>query len=798
MFTSNETNQKNGLFKLIDISELHIKWSPLLRYPFAVSIALIAILFRFLLLPVEAGLAFLTFYPAIVISFYLCGIRPGIVTVLLSAAVSFYFFEPPFIAVIIFLFSASLIGFVVRQIQGYAKQFQGMLASLQQNELSYQSFLEDQTEVICRFKADGTILYVNAAFCRWFGMQRENLIGQKWHPVIWSEDIPLINEKLDTLSPENPVVTIENRVATAGGIIRWGQFVNRAFFDKEGQLIETQAVGRDITERKLIEQAIQDESEKNEALLNAASDGVHILDKKGNIVQFSASFARMLGYTHEETAKLNVVDWEAKVPANQLIDSVIRHIKQPATFETKHRRKDGSIIDVEINAKEVEFAGKQYLYASSRDITERKLNEMALQRESEKNQMLLHNASDGIHILDSDGNVLEVSDSFCSMMGYSREELIGMNVTQLDAALDKNEVTQVFKQQFAHPARSQFERRHCRKDGSYFDVEISGFPLQLDGKPVIFNSSRDISERKRFEDALRDHEERLSLATLHNGVGIWDWNLLTQEMVWDDSMYALYRIRREDFSGTEEAWRQSLHPDDIKRGDSEVEAALSGEKPFDTEFRVCWSNGEIRYIKAVAKVFRDEQGKPIRMLGTNIDVTDRKLLQFNLERQAHIDYLTGVNNRRYFMEQAELELSRSIRYSNSLSVFMIDIDFFKNINDSHGHKVGDTVLKKLVEVCRETMREIDIVGRMGGEEFAIQLPETGGAEAVEAAERLRMAITNAKVPLESGLPIHFTVSIGVASLASKDDNMDTLLNLADKALYEAKESGRNKVCLAKQ
>jgi len=95
------------------------------------------------------------------------------------------------------------------------------------------------------------------------------------------------------------------------------------------------------------------------------------------------------------------------------------------------------------------------------------------------------------------------------------------------------------------------------------------------------------------------------------------------------------------------------------------------------------------------------------------------------------------------------------------------------------------------------MREIDIIGRMGGEEFAILLPETGGAEAVEAAERLRIAITNAKVPLESGLPIHFTVSMGVASLASKDDNMDVLLNLADKALYEAKECGRNKVCLAK-
>ena len=166
-----------------------------------------------------------------------------------------------------------------------------------------------------------------------------------------------------------------------------------------------------------------------------------------------------------------------------------------------------------------------------------------------------------------------------------------------------------------------------------------------------------------------------------------------------------------------------MHPDDLERGDKEVEAALSGEKPFSiSEFRVCCPNDEIRYIKAVAKVFRDEQGTPIRMLGTNIDITDRKHLQFDLERQAHIDYLTGVNNRRHFMALAELELNRSIRYGNPLSIFMMDIDYFKKINDSHGHKIGDVVLKKLAEVCSETLREVDIVGRIGGEEFAILIP----------------------------------------------------------------------------
>lgn len=167
----------------------------------------------------------------------------------------------------------------------------------------------------------------------------------------------------------------------------------------------------------------------------------------------------------------------------------------------------------------------------------------------------------------------------------------------------------------------------------------------------------------------------------------------------------------------------------------------------------------------------------------------------DLERRAYTDYLTGLFNRRYFFEQAEKELDRTRRYGGSLSLLMLDIDYFKRVNDTHGHKVGDTVLQKLAQVCLTALREIDVLGRIGGEEFAIVLPQTDAEQALQAAERLRAAFAATQVPLQSGLPLHCTASLGVSTLRDSDTTIDTLLHEADQALYLAKAAGRNRVSL---
>jgi diguanylate cyclase (GGDEF)-like protein/PAS domain S-box-containing protein len=193
--------------------------------------------------------------------------------------------------------------------------------------------------------------------------------------------------------------------------------------------------------------------------------------------------------------------------------------------------------------------------------------------------------------------------------------------------------------------------------------------------------------------------------------------------------------------------------------------------------------------------YQSEQGEYF-LIGVIQDITKRKALENELNKRANTDYLTGINNRGQFITLASKEITRTIRYKNDLSLLMMDVDFFKKINDTYGHTAGDTVLIKLTETCNQHLRENDILGRMGGEEFAILLPQTTIENAVNVGEHLRRLVDELRIFVDGyDKPIKFTVSIGISTLKSDINNLDALLYSADNALYKAKKSGRNHVCI---
>lgn len=171
-------------------------------------------------------------------------------------------------------------------------------------------------------------------------------------------------------------------------------------------------------------------------------------------------------------------------------------------------------------------------------------------------------------------------------------------------------------------------------------------------------------------------------------------------------------------------------------------------------------------------------------------------LKEQAEEQARTDYLTGLLNRRHFVELAERELDRAERYQRPLTLLMVDIDHFKLVNDTRGHATGDLVLQEVARLIRAAVRSVDIVGRIGGEEFAAVLPEIDEASALDVAQRLRELVEEASIAVPEGVPVKVTISIGIAHLRGRNANLDTLLSEADAAMYSAKESGRNSVVVS--
>ncbi len=213
--------------------------------------------------------------------------------------------------------------------------------------------------------------------------------------------------------------------------------------------------------------------------------------------------------------------------------------------------------------------------------------------------------------------------------------------------------------------------------------------------------------------------------------------------------------------------------------------------PYRKQFEMRKADGNSIWVDVSGSTISYNENMSLWLVN---DISELKRLEIKLKNQVNYDYLTGLYSRGWFMNQSEIELNRSVRYDSPLSLLMIDIDFFKRVNDTYGHQAGDLVLKSFADISGQALREFDMCGRLGGEEFAILLPETTNDSALQAAERLRTAVENANIQLDSGGPvIRITISIGVSSLLSNNDNISLLISRADKALYEAKNSGRNRV-----
>jgi diguanylate cyclase (GGDEF)-like protein/PAS domain S-box-containing protein len=223
-----------------------------------------------------------------------------------------------------------------------------------------------------------------------------------------------------------------------------------------------------------------------------------------------------------------------------------------------------------------------------------------------------------------------------------------------------------------------------------------------------------------------------------------------------------------------------------------VRAAMQAERPIRVELLHYTKTGEQHWLDINVVPLRGAHGQVTHFAAIERDLTATKQLQDELTRLANTDALTGLLNRRRFMECASSEFARAGRYRRELAILMLDVDHFKHINDTHGHATGDQTLMNMAQCMQRLLRATDWPARWGGEEFAVLMPETTLAGAALLAERLRAELAALEVETPGG-PLRFTISIGVAARADDDRHFMALMERADAALYAAKHGGRNRV-----
>lgn len=336
-----------------------------------------------------------------------------------------------------------------------------------------------------------------------------------------------------------------------------------------------------------------------------------------------------------------------------------------------------------------------------------------------------------------------------------------------------------------------YDEPQTTPDGKTIWLRTSKVPLRNTANETIgvLGIYEDITERRQTELALRRSEDNLNRAQAVAQIGSWYLNIVTNRLEWSDESYRIFGVPRQEAVDLD-TFVSTIHPDDRERVLGEWNAAVAGA-PYDTEHRVV-TNGEVRWVRECAEIERDANGRPLFGIGTTQDITARKHAEDRIRYLAHFDELTGLPNRTQLNDRAKYAISLAKRNNESLAVMFINLDCFKDINDTLGHSIGDALLVEIAKRLRNALREEDTVARFGGDEFIVMLPVAGPSGAAQVAQKLLDIIMQ---PYDIGqYDLNVTASIGIAIYPEDGENLETLSSNADIAMYRAKQNGHNGYC----
>jgi diguanylate cyclase (GGDEF)-like protein/PAS domain S-box-containing protein len=637
---------------------------------------------------------------------------------------------------------------------------------------------------------DGVVTAANDAWCRFYGRVREEVIGRSVHELDLNVDPDTSRRIQERVRESGAIRNLEIRVRARDAEVR-EVLLSAELVDLHGvaAVISTTV---DVTERNRAAAELAVSRERFERLFRASPLPIAISGvDDGAVIDVNDAWVGAYGYAREEILGRNFVAlglW-TDLDARRRVRDILRAGGPVRNFECRWRKKSGEIADVLLSAEVVELGGERVMLSNGIDVTDTRRAEAAL-RETQARFVKIFQSSPVPVVISrlGDGRYLEVNDAWLAWFGHTRDAAVGTTSVDLGvwiSAADRDEL--VGRVQAGLPVRN-LETRMRKRSGEIADVLLSSEPIELGGEACIVTSVMDITDQKLAERQLRESERRFRDFAEAAGEYVWELDV--------DGRYTYVSRRVEQVLGYAPEELLGRRPVDfMPAGEAErvrdwfAEVTRTREAFRNLEHRSMSRTGSQVWQLVSGVPILDAEGRFVGHRGTALDITERKQSEARIAELATRDPLTGLPNRLLLSDRLARGIASAQREGASLAVMFVDLDHFKRVNDTHGHEVGDGLLREVAKRIGGLLRKGDTLARLGGDEFVVVLE---GLKTAEDAGQVAQKIINVlSQPCEvAGHTLNTAGSVGIAICPTDGSDATTLMRHADTAMYVAKSSGR--------
>ncbi len=645
----------------------------------------------------------------------------------------------------------------------------------------YRDLVDQASDMIQCVDYSGNFVYVNKSWKEKLGYRDEEIEKLSLWDIIHPKYLDHCKKFFEKVISGEKIDLIE-----AVFISKKGEFIHvegnvSCRFNDSGKFISTLGIFRDVTERKEMKQSHQKQEKYLRTILETTQDGFWVIGEEGNIIDVNEAYCRMSGYTKEEILGMKIPDLEADETPHDTEKRIKRILKRGSElFETCHRRKDGSLFNVEVS---VTCMSRKpvILVCFCRDITDRKRAEEELKKSLSRLKALLKNSPSPIIMFDETGYV-EVSAAAAKIFGLPENEIRGKNFSQLlppEVAEEFNHtITMLQKNHQPIKKNDVIEVNGSKRifESRLFTIDTMNTNLDLFG-----SIANDITERKEMEQIIFNEKEKFRTTLLSVGDGVIATDNKGNIMVINEIAEKLTGwTQEESFGKPLEKVFKIINELTRKTCENPAKKVLqTGEIiNLDNHTILVSKKGQETPIEDSAAPIKDNDGQTTGVVIVFRDFTEKKEKQKQIEYLSFHDHLTGLYNRRYIEDTIKrLDTERNLPFA----IMVLDVNGLKLTNDAFGHEMGDQLLKKIAEIMKKVCRADDIIGRIGGDEFCILLPKTDDKQAEKIKERIIDLASKTK--LDS---VIVSAAVGYEVKTSSDEDIEEIQKNADKHMYKNK------------